>query len=149
MNDEKRNMNSNNNEILDISNLISAIDSLETAINVYRRADESDKALRKTLQAGVIKNFEFTYELCWKFMKRWIEQNVSPDTLDGTTRKELFRQAAENKLITDVETWFVFHHARNETSHIYDVQTAENVFTVAQNFLPYAKNFRDRLEQRL
>jgi nucleotidyltransferase substrate binding protein (TIGR01987 family) len=142
-------MNNKNDKILDISNLINAIKALENALNVYYRYDQSDEELRKTLQAGVIKNFEVTYELCWKFMKRWIEQNVSPDSLDGTTRKELFRQAAENKLITNVETWFTFHRARNETSHTYDSQTAENVFTVAQDFLPYAKNFRDRLEQRL
>jgi nucleotidyltransferase substrate binding protein (TIGR01987 family) len=142
-------MNTKNDNILDISNLINAVNSLESALNVYHRYNESDEKLRKTLQAGVIKNFEFTYELCWKFMKRWIEQNVSPDTLDGTTRKELFRQAAENKLITDVETWFAFHHARNETSHIYDLQTAENVFAVVQDFLIHAKEFRNRLEQRL
>ncbi|MDR2438806.1 MAG: nucleotidyltransferase substrate binding protein [Planctomycetaceae bacterium] len=138
-----------NNDILDISNLINAINSLESALNVYHRYKESDEELRKTLRAGVIKKFEFTYELCWKFMKRWIEQNISPDMLDGTTRKELFRRAAENKLITDVETWFVFHHARNETSHIYDLQTAENVFAVVQDFLIHAKEFRNRLEQRL
>ncbi|MDR2170098.1 MAG: nucleotidyltransferase substrate binding protein [Planctomycetaceae bacterium] len=138
-----------NNDALDISSLINAIDSLDCALNVYHRYKESDEELRKTLRAGVIKNFEFTYELCWKFMKRWIEQNVSPDAVDGTTRKELFRQAAENKLITNVETWFTFHRARNETSHIYDLQTAENVFNVAREFIPFAKDFRDRLERRL
>ncbi|MDR0705469.1 MAG: nucleotidyltransferase substrate binding protein [Planctomycetaceae bacterium] len=138
-----------NNDVLDISNLINAINSLESALNVYHCYEESDEELRKILRAGVIKNFEFTYELCWKLMKRWIEQNVSSDTLDGTTRKELFRRAAENKLITDTETWFAFHRARNETSHIHNVQTAENVFAVVQDFLFFAKDFRDRLEQRL
>jgi nucleotidyltransferase substrate binding protein (TIGR01987 family) len=141
-------MNTKNDDVLDISNLINAVNSLENAINVYRR-NEFDEELRKALQAGVIKNFEFTYELCWKYMKRWIEQNVSPDAVDGTTRKELFRQAAENKLITNVEIWFAFNRARNKTSHTYDVQTAENVFAVAQEFLIHAKDFRNRLEQRL
>ncbi|MDR1484402.1 MAG: nucleotidyltransferase substrate binding protein [Planctomycetaceae bacterium] len=143
-------MDTKNNDLLDVSNLINAINSLESALNIYHRYDDkSDEELRKILRAGVIKIFEFTYEICWKFMKRWLEQNVSSDSLDGTTRKELFRQAAENKLISDVETWFSFHRARNETSHIYDLPTAENVFTVTQDFLPYAKDFRDKLEQRL
>jgi nucleotidyltransferase substrate binding protein (TIGR01987 family) len=142
-------MNTKNDNVLDISNLINAVNSLENAIDVYHRYNESDDELRKALQAGVIKNFEFTYELCWKYMKRWIEQNVGSDALDGTTRKELFRHAAENKLIAEVETWFTFHRARNETSHIYDIQTAENVFAVALEFLIHAKDFRNRLEQRL
>ena len=46
-----------------------------------------------TIAAGVIQNFAFTYELCWKFMKRWIEENVNSEIVDGVTRRELFRKA--------------------------------------------------------
>ena len=28
--------------------------------------------LQMTLKAGVIQNFEVAYELCWKFIKRWL-----------------------------------------------------------------------------
>lgn len=102
----------------------------------------------ETIKAGVIQNFEFTYELCWKFMKRWIEQNIGSEIVDGVTRRELYRVSAENKLIDDISKWMEFHKARNSTSRIYDSDIAEEVYGIAVEFLPYAKEFLKRLEER-
>jgi len=41
-----------------------------------------------------------------------------------------------------------FHKARNNTSHIYDEKIADEVFEISVSFLPYAKDFLMRLEQR-
>ena len=91
--------------------------------------------IRETLRAGIIQHFEVCYELCWKFMKRWIEMNVSSVQVDGVSRRELFRQAAECQLIESVDQWMSFHQARNETSHLYDRPIAESVFESAEPFL--------------
>ncbi|WP_079423734.1 nucleotidyltransferase substrate binding protein [Clostridium oryzae] len=136
---------------LEISSIKRALASLERAINVVtsKKGDTRTSIDEiKTIEAGVIQNFEFTYELCWKFMKRWIEENVSPEIVDGVTRRELFRVSAENRLIDDVNKWMEFHRARNSTSHIYDNEIAEEVFQASLSFLPYAKDFVVRLEQR-
>ena len=136
---------------LEISSLKKSCASLERAINVALVKKSDDKTgidEMETIKAGVIQNFEFTYELCWKFMKRWIEVNVSLDIVDGVTRKELFRVSAENKLVLDVNKWMEFHKARNSTSHIYDEKIADEVFEISVSFLPYAKDFLMRLEQR-
>lgn len=45
----------------------------------------------------------------------------------AVTRRELFLRAAENRLIDDMDLWMSFHAARNETSHTYDTNTAEEV----------------------
>ena len=79
----------------------------------------------KVCRAGVIQTFEFTYELCWKFMKRWLAENISPMAVDGIPRKELFRLAAESRLIADFNAWNDHHRARTLTSHTYDQRTAE------------------------
>jgi len=136
---------------LEISSLKRGIASLERAINVGLAKQADDKTSideMETIKAGVIQNFEFTYELCWKFMKRWIEENINSEIVDGVTRRELFRISAENKLIIDVNKWMEFHKARNSTSHIYDEKIADEVFAAAMSFLPYAKDFFIRIEQR-
>ena len=82
----------------------------------------------RTIQSGVVQNFEDAYEQCWKFMKRWLEMNISPDIADGISRRELFRISAENRLIDDVGTWLDFHQAHNLTASIFNSGNAEEAF---------------------
>ncbi|MFH1318173.1 MAG: HI0074 family nucleotidyltransferase substrate-binding subunit, partial [Candidatus Omnitrophota bacterium] len=102
----------------------------------------------EVIRAGVIQNFEFTYELCWKFMKRWLQINISGVAVDGVSRKELFRIAAESQLINNVETWFEYNGLRNETAHTYDVKTAEDVYAAAIHFAAAARIFLKVLENK-
>jgi nucleotidyltransferase substrate binding protein (TIGR01987 family) len=135
---------------LDLSSIQKAVNSLERSVKVASALIEGDvdTDLEEVLRAGVIQNFEFTYELCWKFMKRWLEENFGNTTVDGITMKELFRVAAENKLITNVESWFNYQRKRNITSHTYDADTAADVYASAIKFLVDAKEFLGRLEAR-
>jgi len=135
---------------LDITGLHKAVSSMKKAMRVYAlRESEACEDEKELLRAGIIQNFEFTYELCWKFMKRWIAINISAESVDGVTRRELFRQAAENRLIADVDLWMKFHQARNQTSHIYDEDVAETTFLTASQSLQCIINFVSCLEARL
>lgn len=136
---------------LELNSITKAISSLERALKIARAKEldlEIDPDEMELIVSGVIQNFEFTYELCWKFMKRWLEEQVSPDVVDGVPRIELFRVAAENLLIEDVVIWMGFHRARNQTSHIYDLDISEKVYETAKTFLPCAQAFLKALEQR-
>ena len=135
---------------LDLSSLQKAVMSLERALNVAApdRLKEMTADQQEVIRAGVIQNFEFTYELCWKFMKRWLETNLSPMIADGVTRRELFRLAAENRLIDDVEQWMIYHDARNQTAHIYDLEIAQEVYETARGFVRDARKLLQALESR-
>ena len=136
---------------LDLSSLRKAVESLDKTLNVfndYGFTSGLSKDQEDTVRAGVIQNFEFTYELCWKFMKRWLQVNLGPAYVEGVARRQLFRLSAENKLIEDVDKWMEYHDARNETSHTYDEGTAEDVFDAACEFLADAQKLLEALEAR-
>ena len=137
--------------MLELNSLKHAIDSMSELLNrTYdtKLMTSLDEVTQNGLKAGVVQNFEFTYELCWKFMKRWLENNVGASYVDGVSRKELFRIAAENLLIEDVERWMEYHKARNETSHLYDEDVADLVFEAATDFIHDAKKLLANLEAR-
>lgn len=136
---------------LDLSSLKKAVDSFERTLNVACSDEKMamlDKDQKDAIQAGAIQNFEFTYELCWKFMKRWLGNNLGSVHIDGVARRELFRLGAEHQLISDVDDWMEYHDARNETAHTYNEAKAEDVFEVAKKFLHDAKKFRENLEKK-
>lgn len=135
---------------LDLTSFKKALLSLEKSVKLSQRKikdpnipqDEID-----TIKAGVIQNFEFTYELSWKFIQHWLKENYSAEESEHpVTRKELFRQAAAAFLICDPLPWFEYSEKRNLTSHTYDEDTAETVYQTAIKFLPDSQYLYKQLE---
>jgi nucleotidyltransferase substrate binding protein (TIGR01987 family) len=137
---------------LDLSSLEKAVTALGDV--TARSLDEAlmgslDDVTRCAIRAGVVQHFEFTYELSWKFIQRWLKVN-QPEGDPGLprTRKELFRLAARVGLIDDPTPWFTFGDARNLTSHTYDEERARQVYEVALDFLAEARDLLARLTAR-
>ena len=136
---------------LDLSSLQKAVESLEKALKVAGNQDlaaELDNDAKNAIRAGVIQNFEFTYELCWKFTRRWLKENVDVEEAEyPRTRRELFRMAARFGLIKEPLSWFSYDDARNLTSHTYDEDKAETVYKTAVDFIEDAKYLLERLQE--
>lgn len=134
---------------LELTSLENATASLERSIHAATTFEAIlPPEIKQTVRSGIIQNFEVAYELSWKMMKRWLEMNISAESVDGVTRRELFRQAAENHLIENVDLWMSFHAARNETSHSYDNDTAEEVSDSAGHFVAAAQSLLSSLQAR-
>ena len=136
---------------LDFSPLKKALSSLSDAIS--STTDEVfmtslTNAQQRTMRAGVIKNFEFTYEISWKMLRRQLKIEEGDEEINQLSRKDLYRLAAQKYFIDDPEKWFLFHKARNETSHTYDENTANEVYSVTLNFLAESKKLLAKLESR-
>ncbi len=124
---------------LNLSSLVKAMQSLKLALE-----QPKDEFIRD----AVIQRFEYTYELCWKMLRRYLMEDIGPEEVNRLSRKDLFRVAADKGLIADPATWFIYHQARNETSHIYDEKKAEQTYQVATQFFTEAVALLSELEQR-
>ena len=136
--------------MLELEALENSILALENSIEVYKRIvndNKNDKKLIDALRSGVIQNFEVAFEQSWKFIVRWLNENISYGIAQGITKKELFRLAGEHLLIDDVSKWIYFKDLRNQTSHIYSKTTAYEVLKSALQFLPYVKYLLKRLKE--
>ena len=136
---------------LDLSSLRKAVESLERAIRVtgdnHIISGLSDDT-RETIRAGVIQNFEVAYEFCWKYIQRWLKENIPSEQAEfPRSRKELFRLAARFGLIDDPLPWFSYGDARNLSSHTYDEEKAESVYETALDFVKDARSLLEKLKE--
>ena len=77
------------------------------------------------MRDGVIQRFEFTCELAWKTTREFLlEQNFT----ELNSPKATMRQAFTYGLIDDEAAWIALLNARNQTSHIYDDATAQEIY---------------------
>ncbi len=136
---------------LQMSRLDKAIQALARSIAATQpilHDEKADPALQDTVRAGVIQHYEVAFELCWKFMQRWLRENRVPEDADNPrTRNDLFRLAARYNLISDPTSWFEYGEARNLTSHTYEEKTAIAVYLIAEKFLADATYLLKQLEK--
>lgn len=125
---------------LSVEALERAVAALEEGFREY----EAHPVL--TMRDGVIQRFEMTMDLAWKLLQRTLKDvlAISPGLM--RTRQDLFRLAAEYELITDTERWLGHYEARNQTSHIYDGDLANQVFALIPAFLPDVRELVARLK---
>lgn len=123
---------------LDVTALTQSLTSLEEVVARYtdpKFMNTLDDWAQAGFAAGVIQNFEFCYELAWKFMRRWLEQQEGAERVSGVPRRELYRIAHKYGLIDSVDRWMDYHEHRNLTSHTYSQVVATEVAHSAVEFL--------------
>ncbi len=139
-------------ETLDLSALRKAIASLDDGVSIVNDStwfDQQPEKVQNTVISGVIKNFEFTYEVSVKMIRRQIEiESISPTEVDQSSFREIIRISAEKGLIANVTAWFHYREMRNITSHTYDHDKARQVYREILTFAEDAQSLLTRLEAR-
>ena len=97
--------------------------------NALQRLKEAVEEMAKeqagtVVRDGVIQRFEFTYELAWKSIKVYLEEQ---GIVDLNSPKAVFKEAYSQKLITQDEIWLLMLKDRNMTSHVYQEEMAEEI----------------------
>ncbi|MCC7545514.1 MAG: nucleotidyltransferase substrate binding protein [Aquabacterium sp.] len=136
---------------LDYSALQNATGQLsKSLVYAHSPAALADPDLREQLRNSVIQCFEFTYELSWKMLKRYLEATAaSPADMDQINFQDLIRVGNERGLLrSDWRQWKAYRQARNDSSHTYNQAKAEAVFAIAPDFLLEAQALLQTLQQR-
>lgn len=124
-----------------LSEFESALESLRKALDLYHSTEAKDEA-QKAFRDACIQRFEYCIELSWK---------TSMKVLGSTTvaAKPAIREMARSNLIFNPENWMKFVEARNETSHSYDENVAQKVFSVIEAFYPEAVELLANLKKTI
>jgi nucleotidyltransferase substrate binding protein (TIGR01987 family) len=101
------------------NNFEKAFGKLSDAVKL---AEERD--LSELEKQGLIQAFEYTHELAWKTLKDFLE-NHGAQNIYGS--KDASKEAFKSGLVQDGEAWMAMIASRNQTSHTYDEDTAEEI----------------------
>ena len=111
-----------------MTKLASQLEDLQKSAQRLQEALQEQKD--DIVRDAVIKRFEFTFELTWKTLQTTLQE----EGMDFVGVKTVFRNAAKIGLIHTPEVWFTYLEARNLTTHSYDLEVAEKVYTTAREF---------------
>lgn len=99
-------------------------------------ASKEDNELRRQFRGAVIQAFEYTYELGIKMIRRQLKQMVpNPGAVNEMDFMVLIRTAAEAGLVRDATPFKTYREKRNQTSHTYDEEEAEDILSITEAFL--------------
>ena len=121
-------------------NFVNAAHRLAEAVTDYRNIRND------TVRDGMIQRFEFTFELGWKALKEYMLDAGMQNTLQFP--KQVLREAYAAELIDDESVWLDMLNARNQTSHIYDDATAQEIYSqIESEFVSLFDNLIEQLKR--
>ena len=121
-----------------LTNFKDAYERLSEAIEEFKQPNASG-----VIQDGVIQRFEFTYELAWKTIKVFLEDQ---GIVEVNSPKGIIKEAYAQKLLVDEKNWLLMLNDRKMTSYMYKKEMAKEI--AERISLYYIKEF-DMLLQKL
>lgn len=137
------------------SNFIKALYKLSQAVDYinqnFKNDDEVDSAdlsstLDEIIKEGLIQRFEYTHELAWNVMRDYAAYQGNPNV--GGSR-DATREAFQLQLISDGNCWMDMIGSRNQTSHTYNAETANEIyFKILKDYYPAFLEFQKNMEAK-
>ncbi len=107
-------------------------DNYSRAFILLREGIEAidQRPLSQLEKEGIIQRFEYTWELAWKTLKDFMEEQGV--TLPSFTPAAVIKAAFAAKVITRGDDWMAALDARNKMSHSYNFKAFELVIADIQ-----------------
>lgn len=105
---------------------------------------KNKESLNELEEQGLIKAFEYTFELAWKTLQDLLREKGYEDI---TGPKPVIDQCFLDGYIIDGEGWVKMQKSRNLTSHTYNEETADEIASaVLSLYYPLFKDLQKRLD---
>ena len=138
------------------SNYIKALTKLEQSVKYINATfikdedflddDELETTLDEMIKEGLIQRFEYTHELAWNVMKDYAEYQGNFE-IGGS--RDATREAFQLKLISNGHVWMEMIKSRNETSHTYNENTANEIYSkILNNYFEAFLEFKTNMEEK-
>lgn len=120
-------------------NYSKAFSQLENSVLLFNEREFSD--LEKQ---GLIQAFEFTHELAWNVMRDFF-LNQGNSNIMGS--RDATREAFNKGLIENGEGWMQMIKSRNESSHTYNLDTANEIFNnIIDTYYILFESFHEKMK---
>ncbi len=101
-------------------------------------------SLNKFEEQGLIKAFEYTYELAWNTIKDYFEAQGETD-IQGS--RDAFRLAFRRGVVENGEAWMDMIKSRMLTAHTYDEVVAKQIASdIVVRYFPEFEKLRFKME---
>jgi len=102
--------------------------------------------LDEMIKEGLIQRFKCVHELAWNVMKDYA-------TYQGNTNvggsRDATKEAFQLKLISDGKVWMDMIGSRNKTSHTYNEEIADEIYSkILNDYYPALLEFQKNMEMK-
>jgi nucleotidyltransferase substrate binding protein (TIGR01987 family) len=134
--------------MLDLESFHKSVQQLEEALIYCHSELAQDEKLAQHLRAAAIQAFEFTYEISFKTLVRFLKETSLTDLdFQNIGFKDIIRKGIGNGLLNaEVDRWCEFRKNRGTTSRTYNETKAQEVFSHIPEFLEEARFLLAQIE---
>ena len=116
----------------------------QLAVELSINPNTIQRAYMELEQQGLIQAFEFTHELSWKVMKDYFAYQGQTEIMGS---RDATRAAFAVQLIEDGEGWMEMIRSRNQTSHTYNEEVANEIAArITGQYAPLFQAFLLRMQ---
>ncbi len=122
---------------------------LEAILKQFQKAvNRLDEVLKQEknefIRDSAIQRFEFTFDLSWKVVKAFLEENKG---VICNSPKGCFREAYKQEIIEYDDFWIEMTDYRNKTAHIYKEELAEEIYAILPRTLSYFQKLLENIQR--
>ena len=107
-----------------------------------KRLEEALKAPKSDISRdSAIKRFELCFELCWKVLKDFLNE----EGIFCRSPRSCLKEAFSMGLLKDEKEWLLILEDRNLSVHTYEEALAEEIYSRLESHLEAMRELKDRI----